>query len=61
MPTRCGPQIAPAAAEVVWRGGSAAAIAVLTPASAKQIAVVRPITPAPMTSTSLSVNVTLRP
>src|SRR5258707_8597512 len=59
IPTRCGPQIAPAAAEVVRCGGSAAATVTAYPASARQIAVVRPETPAPMTRTSGSPPVTL--
>ena len=50
--TRCGPQIAPATAEVVSSGSRAARIVTAKPASARQIAVVRPHTPAPITSTS---------
>src|SRR4030088_676171 len=60
IPTRCGPQIAPAAAEVVRSGGSAAATATVRPASARQIAVVRPDTPAPITRTSGSGLLTLQ-
>ncbi len=52
MPTRCGPQIAPAAAEVVWPAGTAAAICTIAPASARQTAVVSPDTPAPITRMS---------
>src|SRR5260370_11222089 len=59
IPTRCGPEIAPAAAEVVRCGGSAAATVTAYPASARQIAVVRPEIPAPMTRTSGSPRVTL--
>src|SRR5260221_11474846 len=61
IPTRCGPQIAPAAAEVVRCGRSAAATVTASPASARQIAVVRPEIPAPMTRTSGSPRVTLPP
>src|SRR5260370_12979789 len=59
IPTRCGPQIAPAAAEVVRCGGSAAATVTAYPASARQTAVARPEIPAPMTRTSGSPRVTL--
>src|SRR5215469_15842088 len=45
-PHRVGPQIAPAATEVVCDGGEAATIRVTRPASASEIAVVRPTTPA---------------
>ena len=50
--TRCGPQIAPATAEVVSGGGRSARTSTDRPASARQTAVVRPDTPAPTTSTS---------
>lgn len=46
-----GPHIAPATAEVVASGGSAVTIQTGVPASAKQIPVVSPLTPAPMTIT----------
>ena len=49
---RCGPQIAPATAEVVSGGSRSARISTDRPASARQTAVVRPDTPAPTTSTS---------
>src|SRR5882757_3900329 len=49
---KAGPHIAPAIAEVVCRGRSVLITLVRTPASARHTAVVRPITPAPMTSTS---------
>ena len=52
MPTRCGPQIAPAAAEVIIGARRAAATVTPQPASARQIAVVRPDTPAPITRIS---------
>src|ERR1035438_4413161 len=54
IPTRCGPQSAPAAAEVVACGGAAACTPTASPASARQMAVVRPETPAPMTTASSS-------
>ena len=50
--TRCGPQIAPAATEVVSSGSRAARTVTARPASARQIAVVRPHTPAPITRAS---------
>src|SRR5215510_4203555 len=50
--TRCGPQIAPATAEVVSGGSRSARISTPWPASARHTAVVRPETPAPTTSTS---------
>src|SRR5262249_49485527 len=56
--TRYGPHIAPAATDVVSRGGSAVQIRTRRPASARQIAVVRPDTPAPITRASTSVQLT---
>src|SRR5215468_9663755 len=50
--TRCGPQIAPATAEVVSGGSRSARTSTLWPASARHTAVVRPETPAPTTSAS---------
>ena len=61
IPTRCGAQIAPAAADVVRSGGKAALIFTATPASARQTAVVSPDTPAPITRTSGSLLVIYRP
>src|SRR5215470_7850478 len=52
--TRCGPQIAPATEEVVSAGGAAVMITTRAPDSARQTAVVSPLTPAPATSTSQS-------
>src|SRR5262249_31346024 len=52
--TRCGPQIAPATEEVVSPGGAAVRMTTRAPASARQIAVVSPETPAPTTRTSQS-------
>ena len=46
------PHSAPATTDVVARGGSAAWIATLSPASARQIALVSPLTPAPITNAS---------
>jgi len=47
-----GPHRAPATAEVVRCGGSVAHTRTELPASARQIAVVNPLTPAPITITS---------
>src|SRR3984957_11838930 len=52
-PTRTSPQTAPAATEVVRSGGAAVLIVTLSPASARLIPVVRPHTPAPITSASM--------
>jgi hypothetical protein len=52
--TRCGPQIAPATADVVCAGGLAAWMTTDRPASARQMAVVRPATPAPITRASVT-------
>jgi hypothetical protein len=54
-PHRTGPQIAPAATEVVSDGGDAVTTRVERPASASEMAVVRPTTPAPTTSASTAV------
>ncbi len=51
-PQRTGPQIAPAAADVVAAGGAAVITRVASPASASETAVVSPITPAPTTTAS---------
>jgi len=51
-PIRYGAHPAPAAAEVVASSGSWLSTCAPTPASARQTAVVSPITPAPITSTS---------
>src|ERR1700722_15702372 len=53
-PHRPGPQIAPAATDVVADGGSAASTCVCNPASASEMAVVSPATPAPTTTASTS-------
>ena len=53
-PTRVRPQTAPAATDVVCPGRAAVLIVTLSPASARQIAVVRPLTPAPITRTSMT-------
>src|SRR5579859_3043626 len=52
--TRCDPQIAAATEDVVSAGGAAARMTTRAPASARQIAVVSPVTPAPTTRTSQS-------
>jgi hypothetical protein len=52
-PTRVSPQTAPAATEVLRSGGAAVRMVTLSPASARQIPVVRPLTPAPITRTSI--------
>src|SRR5450755_514260 len=52
-PTRTRPQTAPAATDVVCSGGTAVLMVTLSPASARQIPVVRPMTPAPITRTSI--------
>ena len=58
-PGRCprpgaGPRSAPATADVVRPGGSAAWITTRRPASARQTAVLRPATPAPITRASVT-------
>ena len=50
--TRCGPQMAPATADVVCPGSRPAWTVTPSPASARHTAVVSPTTPAPITSTS---------
>jgi len=47
-----GPTIAEATAEVVFAGSSSARTSTRCPRSARQTAVVNPITPAPITTTS---------
>ena len=56
--TRCGPQIAPATAEVVCAGRWAVRMATARPSSARHTAVVSPMTPAPRTRTSVARSVT---
>ena len=51
-PQFTGPHTAPAATDVVRPGGSAATTRVATPASASEIAVLSPTTPAPTTTAS---------
>jgi hypothetical protein len=51
-PHRTGPQIAPAATEVVSDGKAAVTTRVVSPASASEMAVVSPTTPAPTTTAS---------
>ena len=58
--TRCGPQMAPATADVVCCGGWPAWTVTASPASARHTAVVSPATPAPITSTSPARSVTPR-
>src|SRR5271165_107369 len=53
-PAMTGPQTAPAAADVDAPGGAAVRIPTRRPDSARQMAVVRPTTPAPITRTSSS-------
>ena len=50
-----GPHRAPATSDVVSCGRSRAPTRTGQPASARQMAVVRPLTPAPMTSASVSI------
>src|SRR5258708_25664585 len=59
-PQRTGPQMAPAAADVGAGGGAAVTTRVDSPASASEIAVVSPTTPAPTTTASTSVTATDR-
>src|SRR5262249_12034033 len=54
---RAGPIIATAAAEVLFRGSSAVRMRTLSPASARQIPVLSPITPAPTTTASAALAV----
>src|SRR6185437_4796009 len=53
-PTFTAPQTAPAATDVVCAGSAAVLIVTPSPASARLIAVVRPMAPAPITRTSMS-------
>src|SRR5580700_4057405 len=52
-PTLTGPQTAPAATDVVRSGGASVLIVTPSPASARQIPVVSPLTPAPTTRASI--------
>src|SRR5271156_4657078 len=56
-PTLTGPQTAPAATDVVCSGRASVLIATLSPASARQMPVVSPLTPAPTTRTSMPTTV----
>ena len=60
-PTLSRPQTAPAATDVVRSGRSSVLIVTLSPASARQIPVVSPMTPAPTTRTSMPTTVSFVP